>query len=72
MLLVNKNKGEEGIEADLASGVLRKTRPAQDGIYYWDLAFQEVVLGSLGNYLPRVKEKIIKKIGLFSKFRKGR
>jgi hypothetical protein len=60
---------QRGIKADLSSGKLCKTRPSQDAIYYWDTVVQEVVLDSLGEYLPRVSEDKENHLALFSKYR---
>lgn len=60
----------KGIKVELSKGLLKKSKPAQEDIFYWDIGAQNVIIASLGDYLPRVSEDRQKNFGLFSKFRK--
>jgi hypothetical protein len=60
----------KGIKVDLNKGLIKKSKPAQDEIFYWDIGAQNVIIASLGKYLPRVSEDKETKTGLFSKYRK--
>lgn len=62
---------DDGIILDLGSGEYRKSRAAQDGVYFWDLQNQAIILEELGDFLPRVSESHDKPSVRFSKIVNG-
>ena len=59
-------KGKKpGAQINLDRSGIRMSRPTQDGLSYWDLESQEVVLKSRGKFLPRVSVQSSGKTALF-------
>ena len=46
--------GKEGLLLNLPKGGFRPLRAARQGLNYWDLESQDVILQALGRFLPRV------------------
>jgi flagellar motor protein MotB len=61
---------KDGIRVGVSSKY-RKLRAAQNGLAYWDLACQDIILEEMGEFLPRVTESNDKS-GLFQKAVGGR
>ncbi|RYD83953.1 MAG: hypothetical protein EOP84_06860 [Verrucomicrobiaceae bacterium] len=60
----------EGFPVQISNGAYRKLRAAQQGLYYWDYASQQIILEELGEFLPQVTEA--DGYGIFSKVVAGR